>query len=164
VATAVGALVATAGAQALACPTTPLEERIADAQLVFVGRSTGYTPISGEGVPQRLYRFTVDQKVKGDIGDDVVVRIPVRAANGGQRIPQDVAAGILANRAGGTWFTTRCGITDPGAVLATVDEPKGNAIKLAIGILILAAVLGYSVLRLRRKNATPPGSAGRRRV
>jgi hypothetical protein len=126
-----------------------------------VGRSTGYTAVPGEGVPQRLYRFTVDQKVKGEIGDAVVVRIPVRAVNGGQRIPADVAAGILMNRAGATWFTTRCGITDPGAVLATVDEPKGNAVKLAIGILILAAVLGYSVRRLRRKNATPPSTLTR---
>ena len=100
----------------------------------------------------------MDQKVKGDIGDTVVVRIPVRPANGGERIPIDVAAGILANRAGATWFTTRCGITDPGAVLATVDEPKGNAIKLGIGILILASVLGYSVRRLRRKNAPPPST------
>jgi hypothetical protein len=131
---------------------------------VFVGRSTGYTAVPGEGVPQRLYRFTVDQKVKGDIGEEVVVRIPVRQVNGGQRIPEDVAAGILMNRAGGTWFTTRCGITDPGAVLATVDEPKGNAIKLAIGILILASVLGYSVWRLRRKNAPPARSTGRRRM
>ena len=157
-------LVLAAGAQAFVCPATPLEERIADAQLVFVGRSTGYTAVAGAGVPQRLYRFVVDQRVKGDIGDTVVVRIPVRPVNGGQRIPVDVAAGILANRAGATWFTTRCGITDPGAVLATVDEPKGNAIKLAIGILILVSVLGYSVRRLRRKNTPPRSSAGRRRV
>ena len=85
----------------------------------------------------------------------------MRPVNGGERIPIDVAAGILANRAGATWFTTRCGITDPGAVLATVDEPKGNAIKLAIGILILASVLGYSVRRLRRKNAPPPSTLPR---
>jgi hypothetical protein len=155
------ALALATGAQAIVCPATPLEERIADAQLVFVGRSTGYTAVPGEGVPQRLYRFAVDQKVKGDIGDSVVVRIPVRRANGGQRIPEDVAAGILANRAGATWFTTRCGITDPGAVLATVDEPKGNAIKLAIGVLILGGVLGYSLLRLRRRNAPPPSTLTR---
>ena len=51
------ALALAAGAQAFACPATPLEERIADAQAVFVGRSLGYTPVPGEGVPQRLYRF-----------------------------------------------------------------------------------------------------------
>ena len=92
--------------------------------------------------------------MKGDLGKAVVVRIPVRAANGGQAIPADVAAGILMNRAGGTWFTTRCGITDPGAVLAEVDKPKGNAVKVLIGLVILGAVLGYSVRRLRRREAS----------
>ena len=56
--------------------------------------------------------------MKGDLGRTVSVRIPVKPANGGQVIPQDVAAGILMNRAERTWFTTRCGITDPGVVLA----------------------------------------------
>ena len=44
------------------------------------------------------------------------------------------------NRANGTWFTTRWGITDPGVVLAGVDKPKGNAIRLLIGVAILGAV------------------------
>ena len=145
-------------AQAITCPATPLETRIEEAGAVFVGRSTGFTPVAGEGVPQRLYHFEIDQEVKGDLGETVDVRVPVRAVNGGQVIPPDTAAGILMNRVNGAWFTTRCGITDPGAVLATVDEPKGNAIKLAIGILILASVLGYSVRRLRRKNAPPPST------
>ncbi len=109
---------------------------------MFVGRSEGFRP-GPDG--QRVYTFVVDQQVKGDLGAKVEVRVPVLAANGGQKIPTDVAAGVLASRAGGGWFTTTCGITDPGAVLAEVDEPKGNAIKLAIGVLILAAVLAYSV-------------------
>ena len=151
---ALAALALTGTAQAFTCPQTPLEERIADAEGVFVGRSTGFTPVAGQGVPQRLYRFTIDQKVKGDLGDTVVVRIPVQPANGGQRIPEDVAAGILMNRAGGTWFATRCGITDPGAVLAEVDEPRGNAVKVGIGLVLLGAVLLYSRRRLRRRNAS----------
>jgi hypothetical protein len=116
-----------------------------------VGRSTGFTPVPGEGIPQRLYRFEVDQEVKGDIGRTVDVRIPVREANGGQVVPPDVAAGILANRVDGEWFTTRCGITDPGIVLAEVDEQKGNPIRLAVGILILIAVLAYSIRKVRRR-------------
>jgi len=119
---------------------------------VFVGRSTGFTVIAGAGVPQRLYRFDIDQEVKGDLGATVSVRVPVRPVNGGQVIPRDTAAGILMNRVSGTWFTTRCGITDPGAVLAGVDKPKGNAIRLLIGVLILAAVLGYSIRRVRRRD------------
>jgi hypothetical protein len=143
--------VLTGSAQAFTCPATPLTERIAEAEIVFVGHSTGYTPVAGSGVPQRLYRFNVDQQVKGDLGEIVYVRVPVKPANGGQVIPEGVAAGILANRAGGTWFTTRCGITDPGAVLAEVDKPKGNAVKLLIGFVFLAGVFGYSFWVLKRK-------------
>ena len=47
--------------------------------------------------------------------------------------------------------TESCLLTDPGALLAASDEPKGNAIRLVIGILILAAVLTYSIWRLRRR-------------
>ncbi len=121
---------------------------------MFVGRSTGFTAYAGEGVPQRLYRFRIDQSVKGDLGPTVTVRIPVRPANGGQLIPRDVAAGILMNKVNGTWFTTRCGITDPGAVLAGVDKPKGNALKLLIGVVILGIVLAYSIRRVRRRDLT----------
>ena len=33
----------------------------------------------------------------------------------------------------------RASSTDPGALLSASDEPKGNAIKVVIGLLILAA-------------------------
>ena len=85
----------------------------------------GFTPVAGQGVPQRIYRFT-STRGEGRPRVTVVVRIPVQPVNGGQRIPEDFAAGILMNRVGGTWFATRCGITDPGAVLAEVDEPRGT--------------------------------------
>ena len=153
-----GALFLTGAAQAYTCPETPIDERIAAAEAVFVGRSTGFTPVRGDGIPQRLYRFKVDQEVKGDVGRTVDVRIPVKRANGGQVVALDVAAGILMNRVDGGWFTTRCGITDPGVVLAEVDQQKGNPIRLAIGILILIAVLTYSIRRVRRRDpqATSP--------
>ena len=126
---------------------------------MFVGRSTGFTAVAGDGIPQRLYRFEVDQEVKGDLGRIVSVRIPVKPANGGQLIPLDVAAGILMSRANGGWFTTRCGITDPGAVLAEVDQPRGNAVRLVIGVLILGGVLAYSIRRVKRRD---PGATLRR--
>ncbi len=142
-------------AAAFTCPATPLEERIAQADAVFVGRSTGSTPVANSGIPQRLYRFEIDQEVKGKVSHILLLRVPVRPVNGGQVIPTDVAAGILASRVGNGWYTTRCGITDPGAVLATVDKPKGNAVKLGIGILILVSVLGYSLRQLRKRRPRP---------
>ena len=149
---ALGALAFSGAAQAYTCPQTPLETRIAEAEAVFVGRSSGSTAVAGDGIPQRLYRFEVDQEVKGDLGRTVEVRVPVRPANGGQLIPLDIAAGILMSRANGGWFTTRCGITDPGAVLAEVDQPRGNAVKLVIGVLILGGVLAYSIRRVKRRD------------
>jgi hypothetical protein len=149
----------TSDAPAYTCPATPLQERIDQADIVFVGRSTGFRSVPGGGLPQRVYTFVVDQQVKGDLGRTIAVRIPVLAANGGQRVPKDVAAGILASRVDGGWFTTTCGITDPGAVLAEVDEPRGNAIKLAIGAAILAAVLAYSIRRVRKKQAAAGGGS-----
>ena len=146
------ALVYSGAAQAYTCPATPIETRIEGAGAVFVGRSTGFVPIAGAGIPQRLYHFKIDQEVKGDLGSTVSVRVPVKPENGGQAIPEDTAAGILMNRANGTWFTTRCGITDPGVVLAGVDKPKGNAIRLLIGVFILGAVLLYSIRRVRRRD------------
>lgn len=156
-----GTAALTLGGQAFAyaCPSTPLQERIDQADIVFVGRASSFRPEPGGGVPQRVYTFQVDQHVKGEVGDTVEVRIPVRTANGGQRVPLDVAAGILANRVGDGWYTTRCGITDPGVVLAEVDEPRGNAVKLVIGVLILAAVLAYSLRRMRTKQSGAGGGS-----
>ena len=140
-------------AQAFTCPQTPLEQRIQEADGVFVGRSTGFRPVENAGgIAQRTYFFAVDQRVKGQIGSTVEVRIPALPEHGGQKIPNDVAAGILMTRTGGRWVTSRCGITDPGAVLAVVDEPRGNAIKILIGGVILLTVLLYSRRRLKHRD------------
>ena len=52
---------------------------------MFVGRSTGFTPVAGAGIAQRAYLFEVDQEVKGDLGRSVRVRIPLRRATAGSR-------------------------------------------------------------------------------
>ena len=94
---------------------------------MFVGRSTGFTPVAGAGVPQRLYQFEVDQEVKGDLGRTVDVRIPVKPENGGQVDPRGHRR-RHPDEPGRTasWFTTRCGITDPGAVLAERRQAEGQ--------------------------------------
>jgi hypothetical protein len=59
---------------------------------------------------------------------------------------------VLATRDGAAWVTASCSLTDAGALLSTADEPKGGAIKIVIGLVILALVLAYSVRRLRRRS------------
>ena len=48
-------------------------------------------------------------------------------------------------------MTESCLLTDPGALLSTSDEPKGDWIKIVIGLVILALVLGFSIRRLNRR-------------
>ena len=63
----------------------------------------------------------------------------------------DEALGVLARLVGAQIVTESCLLTDPGALLSTSDEPKGDAIKIVIGLVILALVLAYSVRRLKRR-------------
>ena len=50
-------------------------------------------------------------------------------------------------------MTESCLLTDPGALLSASDEPRGNVIKIVIGLVILA--------RARVLGSPPPRSAGR---
>ena len=59
-------------ALALDCSNTPLEERLAAVDAAFVGRVTEERP--GAVAPWTIYRFVVDQRVKGPIGREVDVR------------------------------------------------------------------------------------------
>ncbi len=143
-------LVAAPNAFALACPNIPLEERLQAADVAFVGRVTEERPGAADaGV---VYRFVVDQRVKGSIGREVEVHAAdplVDAAD--EPLVHDEALGVLARLAGAQIVTESCLLTDPGALLSTSDEPKGDAIKIVIGLVILALVLAYSVRRLKRR-------------
>ena len=140
------------GALALDCPNVPLDERLAAADAAFVGRVTGERRASsGAGY---VYGFVVDQRVKGPVGRQVDVRSADRLVDASDRpIVHDEAIGVLTRLSGAELTTESCLLTDPGALLSVSDEPRGNAIKLVIGLMILAAVVAYSVLRLRRRPA-----------
>jgi hypothetical protein len=60
---------------------------------------------------------------------------------------------VLANLSGAELVTESCLLTDPGALLSVSDEPRGNGIKVVVGLVILAAVLAYSIRRLRHRQA-----------
>ena len=64
---------------------------------------------------------------------------------------------MLANLSGAELVTESCLLTDPGALLSVSDEPRGNGIRVVIGLVILAAVLAYSIRRLRQRRAAIVG-------
>ncbi len=138
-------------ALALDCPNVPLDERLDDADAAFVGRVTAERAAASGGY---VYRFVVDQNVKGPVGKEIDVRSAVRLVDATDKpIVHDEALGVLATLAGAELTTEPCSLTDPGTLLATSDEPRGNAIKVVIGLLILALVLAYSIRRMRHRQA-----------
>jgi hypothetical protein len=158
---AVAALLAPAAraAATLDCPRSSVEARIDGADAVFVGRLLSARAATRPG--ERFYRFVVDQRVKGPLGHEVeVLARPLTDARG-TPLARDVAVGVFATLDGATFRTGSCSLIDPGTLLATADEPRGGGIKVAIGLVILALVLAYSVRRLRRRNrsaGTPPAA------
>ena len=138
------------GALALDCPNVPLDERLSEVDVAFVGRVTAERPSTVGG--GRVYEFLVDQNVKGPVGREVDVDSPMRLVDSTDKpLLHDEALGVMANLDGARIVTESCLLTDPGALLSVSDEPKGNAIRLVIGILVLAAVLTYSIRRLRKR-------------
>ena len=102
-----------------------------------------------------MYRFDVAQAVKGPLGSEVEVRAPRLVDANDDPVANGVDAGVLATLDGATFTTDSCGLTNAARLLAEADEPRGGWIKLLIGAVILGAVVGYSVWRLRRRGPRP---------
>ncbi len=148
VAAVVGAALA-GGASAFTCPTVPLVDRLDSADAAFVGSllsARQAAPIGG--VARETLRYKVKLEVKGTLGPTV----DVTSQTGPKGLEQvyGTDAGILMTRADGVWISSVCGQTSPAALLAEADQPKGTAIKVAIGIVLVALVLAFSIHRLRR--------------
>jgi hypothetical protein len=139
------------------CPTTPLRERLEAADAVFVGRLLSQRPAATGS--QRSYRFAVDQPVKGPLGAEVEARAPALVDRAGVPLREDITVGVLLAAREGGYVTGSCSLVDPAAVLAVADEPRGEAVKIVIGLVILALVLAYSARRLRRRGQPPPVAA-----
>jgi hypothetical protein len=141
------ALAMPAAGLAIVCPNIPLNERLASADAAFVGTITAIDTRSGSP----LVTFRVRQKVKGPVAG--VAQISADAAltdSTGRRLPLGTTVGVFVVLDGPTFTTTSCLLTDPAALLATADEPKGGAIKVVIGIVILLAVVAWAIVRRRR--------------
>jgi hypothetical protein len=135
-------------AAALTCPESTLKERLDAADGAFAGRIVSDRPGPGN---TRVYRFIVDQRAKGPIGREIEVRSEPLVDAADEPVPPDVALGVFTDREGAVWTTASCSLTDPGALLSISDEPRGNWIKVLIGIAILGVVLLFSVRRLRHR-------------
>lgn len=126
-----------------------MRSRIDGSDAVFVGRLDSTRP--SDEAAKAYYRFAVLQKVKGPLGAEVELLAPRLVDVNDRPLEIGVEAGVLANLAGATFTTDSCGLTHPGVLLAEADEPRGGAIKLLVGITILAAALAYALVRLRRR-------------
>jgi hypothetical protein len=134
---------------ALACSCAgglPIQERIDAADAAFVGRLLE--------VRGTTYVYDNDRTIKGVLGERVLVTSGRSEAQCGlRRSPADEEVGLLLTRAGAGWASSLCAQTTAGELLAVDDDPPGQAIRLVVGVVIIVAVLGYSVLRLRRRRA-----------
>jgi hypothetical protein len=142
------AALAVAGeAAACVCAEQPLDERLDAADAAVVARLVE-TRETLSSPPLRVLTLEVDQRVKGDVPD----RLEVHGASGTDcdlELEPGRAVGLLLTRMpSGELYGTACSVVEAGALVAEGGEPRGGAIKVAIGIVILLAVLLFARHRL----------------
>ena len=139
------------------CADVPLDRRLDDADAAVVGRVHGYGETDAD-VPARVMFFDVDTRVKGDVEGQVrgvdarriVVQVPLHT-DCDVTVERGTSTGLLLTKLpSGAWYATACSLVDPGRLVAVGGEPRGGAIKVVIGLAILALVLLWSVRRLRK--------------
>ena len=141
------------------CVDAPLSQRLDEADAAVVGRVVDTRPAEVEGAAVTLLTVDVDQHVKGDVGGSLVVRSP-RGSDVDVDVAMNKAVGFLLSRApDGTWLASACSVVGPGFLVVEGGEPRGGVIKVGIGIVILALVLLWALLRLRKgKRPNLPGA------
>jgi MYXO-CTERM domain-containing protein len=156
---ALSALVLAEGALACVCADRPLEERFDEADLAFVGRVESERAGEVRGQRVTLVTVSVEQRVKGDVEGSVVVRSP-SGSDCDLELPNSRSVGLLLARSpDGELLGSACSVVEPGELVAVGGEPRGGAIKVAVGLVILGLVLAWA-LRRRARGARPelPGA------
>jgi hypothetical protein len=152
------ALVGAGAAQACVCADQPLDQRLDEADAAVVARLVGVR--EGQSFPpQRALAFEVDQHIKGDVGDTFEVE-SLPQSDCALDVEENVPVGLLLTRGpADEWQATTCSVVSAGELVAEGGEPRGGAIKIVIGLLILAIVLSWA-LRRRARGARPqlPGA------
>jgi hypothetical protein len=153
------ALVVASPAAACKCIDTPLSKRLDESDAAVVGIVVAQRPGQLRGAPQTILTVHVEQHVKGDLPRVIDVRSP-SGTDCDVDVPLEKTIGLLLTRGPReTWLATACSVVDPGFLVAAGGEPRGGAVKVGIGIVILGIVLGWAFFRLR-KGARPnlPGA------
>jgi hypothetical protein len=146
-------------AAACVCPTKPLEQRLDDADVAFVGRVESEREATRRGARERLLTVAVEQRVKGEVEGTVVVRSP-SGSDCDLVVPENRSVGFLLVRApDGGFLGSLCSMVAPGQLVAEGGEPRGTLIKVALGLVIVGIVLVWA-LRRRARGTRPdlPGA------
>jgi hypothetical protein len=146
--------------QACVCGDAPIEERLDDADAAVVGRVVADTAWQPEGgPPSRRLTVRVEQRVKGDVDETLIVLAP-SGTDCDVEIAMEKTTGLLLTRSpDGQWFASACSLVNPGELVVAGGEPRGTVIKVAIGLVILGLVLAWA-FRRRARGARPnlPGA------
>jgi hypothetical protein len=153
------ALAVAGDAQACSCAAAPLEERLDDADAAIVGTVVSEEVRDLRGLPQRHLTIQVDQRVKGDVERTIVVRTPLQTSCD-ISVAVGAPIGLLLTRAPeGAWLANLCSVVSAGELVAAGGEPRGGAIKVVLGVIILAIVLSWALRRrLTGKRPNLPGA------
>ena len=144
------ALVLVGDAGACVCQDAPLEERIGQADAAVVAQLVSTRTSELNGAPVRLLTFDVAQIVKEELPDRIVVQSP-SGTDCDLAPPEGELVGLLLTRSPtGIWLGSACSTVDARELIASGGEPRGGAIKVVLGVLVLLAVLLWALRRLRR--------------
>ena len=136
-------------AAACVCPEGSLQERLDAADAAVIARIVDSKEALSSPT-RRILTFEVEQRVKGDLGRRVDVRSP-SGTDCDLEVHEAQTIGLLLTRMpNGEWLGTQCSVVDPGELVAAGGEPRGGAIKVGMGIVILGLVLLFASYRLRR--------------
>ena len=138
---------------AAACPSpgarTPTQ-RLDAADAAVVGRVIAVRSGELKGLAQRILTVDVDQNVKGDVPKEVVVWSPSGTTCDLRPALRSDIGLFLTRSPDGRWVATGASVVDPGLMSATGGEPRGDKIKVVVGVVLLALVILWAVSRLRR--------------
>lgn len=145
-----------------ACPQQEfsLTQRFDAADAAVVGRVTAVRSGSLNGQPERVVTIDVDQHVKGNLPNRIVVWSPTGQGSCDLPSPSSKAFGLLLSRSpDGRWVATGASVVDPGQLVVEGGKPRGGVIKVAVGLVILAVVLLWALRRLKTgKRPDLPGA------